>query len=174
MGRDHDAYADAIHHARQGYAGDQGIPEGGAMKDRKIGINRPRRRDRGRWFVIFAGAALFSAALLSVLRAQASDPAVVIRMIDTPPSFEPQNVSIRAGDTGEWKNAGSSVHHATDDHEMAISAADVASPNGAIAFDSGFMRPGETFTHKFTKPGIYKYVCVAHEASGMKGEIVVK
>lgn len=103
-----------------------------------------------------------------------STPVVVVKMLDVPPHFEPSTVTIKVGDTVEWDNVGQSVHHSTDDPQMAVERVDVASPAGTAAFDSGFMRPGETFTHTFTKPGIYKYVCAAHEADGMKGEIVVK
>ena len=104
----------------------------------------------------------------------AAPETVKIKMRDMPPSFDPKTVTIGVGTTVEWRNVGNSVHHATDDHEMAISGGDVASPGGAAIFDSGFLRPGETFTHTFTKVGVYKYVCLAHEASGMAGEVVVK
>jgi plastocyanin len=104
----------------------------------------------------------------------AAPQTVEVKMRDMPPSFDPKTVTISVGTTVEWRNVGNSVHHATDDHEMAISGGDVASPGGAAVFDSGFLRPGETFTHTFTKAGVYKYVCVAHEASGMAGEVVVK
>ncbi len=104
----------------------------------------------------------------------ADEPVVIVKMRDTPPSFDPSKVTINVGDTVRWENTGNSVHHATDDHAMAIKGDDVRIPPGADVFDSGFMRPGETFTHTFTTPGIYKYVCVAHEASGMIGEVVVK
>jgi plastocyanin len=99
---------------------------------------------------------------------------VVIKMQDMPPSFQPSSVTIKVGDTVEWENVGNSVHHATDDHDMAIKKDDVASPSGELVFDSGFLQPGGTFKHTFTTPGTYKYVCVVHEPSGMMGEIVVK
>jgi plastocyanin len=57
---------------------------------------------------------------------------------------------------------------------MAIKGEDVSAPPGAPVFDSGFLRPGESFSHQFTVPGVYKYVCAAHEASGMVGEIIVR
>ena len=131
-------------------------------------------RLRLRFFGWLALLAIPLIAPLSVRTTAAVPPTVVVKMLDMPPSFDPKIVTIAVGATVEWRNVGNSVHHATDDHEMAISGGDVASPNGAAVFDSGFMRPGETFTHTFTKPGVYKYVCVAHEASGMTGEIVVK
>ena len=104
----------------------------------------------------------------------AAQPAIIIKMLDTPPSFQPATVKIKVGDMVEWQNAGDSAHHATDDQQMAIKSDDVNRPDGAVAFDSGFLRPGETFTHTFNKPGVYKYVCAVHEGQGMIGEVVVK
>lgn len=33
---------------------------------------------------------------------------------------------------------------------------------------------GHTFEHSFDEPGVYRYVCVPHESSGMKGAIAVE
>ena len=129
-----------------------------------------------RWYVLGSISLSLAASLATVqwaiTNAIAAQP-IVIKMLDTPASFEPKTVTVSPGTTVEWQNVGNSVHHATDNPEMAINGADVASPDGA-PFDSGFMRPGEAFTHTFTKPGVYKYACVVHEASGMIGEVIVK
>jgi plastocyanin len=107
--------------------------------------------------------------------ADASAPAtVVIKMLDMPPSFAPAQVTIKAGDTVKWENVGNSVHHTTDDPAAAIKPGDVANPAGAKPFDSGFLPPGSSYTYTFTVPGTYKYVCAAHETSGMSGEVVVR
>ena len=119
-------------------------------------------------------AAVLIAAMPSTRTVAAGEPVVVVKMRDTPPSFDPRSVTIMVGDTVEWENAGNNVHHATDDSQMVIKGTDVRSPSGAATFDSGFMQPGETFTHTFTTPGVYKYVCAAHETSGMTGEVIVK
>jgi plastocyanin len=104
----------------------------------------------------------------------ANQPAAVIKMLDTSPSFQPSMVTIKVGDTVEWENVGSSVHHATNNHDIAIKGDEVSSPSRELVFDSGFLRPGDTFWHTFTSPGTYRYVCVVHEPSGMIGQIVVK
>ena len=131
-----------------------------------------------RMMLFFAAiASLASLALgdLASRTANASAPAtVVIKMLDMPPSFAPTQVTIKAGDTVKWENVGNSVHHATDDPAEAIKPGDVANPAGAKPFDSGFLPPGSSFTYTFTVPGTYKYVCAAHEMSGMSGEIVVR
>jgi plastocyanin len=91
-----------------------------------------------------------------------------------PPTFQPSQVTIKPGQTVEWQNVGNEVHHATSDPSLAIKSTEVTNPPGVEPFDSGFLRPGETFAHTFLKPGVYKYTCVVHEAKGMTGEVVVK
>ena len=61
-----------------------------------------------------------------------------------------------------------------DDEHKAVSRTDVQLPPKAKSFASGYLQPGQTYTHTFTVPGVYKYVCSLHETSGMKAEIVVK
>jgi plastocyanin len=106
--------------------------------------------------------------------ATASQPAVTIKMLDMPPAFAPATIAIRAGDTVQWVNVGNEVHHTTSDLSMAIKSSEVGNPAGAEPFDSGFMKPGESFTHTFKVAGIYRYACAVHETKGMIGEIVVK
>jgi plastocyanin len=112
---------------------------------------------------------------LALETANATGPTtVVVKMLDTPPSFDPAQITIHVGDSIKWENVGNSVHHTTDDPAAAIKADDVAKPPGAKPFDSGFILPGANFTQTFTVPGTYKYVCAAHETSGMSGEVVVR
>jgi plastocyanin len=104
---------------------------------------------------------------------RAEDPAVIVKMNDMPTAFEPKEVTIRVGETVEWKNVGNSVHHASSDPSMAMKPGDASTPPGAKAFDSGFLRPGDTYSFKFSEPGVYNYVCAPHETSGMTGKITV-
>jgi plastocyanin len=39
------------------------------------------------------------------------------------------------------------------------------------SFNTGFMLPGQSFTLKFTEPGVYNYVCALH--AGMQGTVIV-
>ena len=119
---------------------------------------------------------LLAAVMLAIKldTALAASPPIVIKMLDAPPSFQPIRTTIRAGDTVEWKNVGNEVHHATSDPSLAIKKNDVTNPPGAKSFDSGFIKPGESFSQKFSVPGIYRYTCVVHEAKGMTGELVVQ
>src|SRR5712692_4655922 len=107
---------------------------------------------------------------LVVVESLAAKPAIVINMLDMPPSFEPVRATIRAGETVEWKNVGNQLHHVTNDPSAALKKGDVTNPPGAKPFDSGFLKPGETFSQTFSVPGIYRYTCAVHEAKGMKGE----
>ena len=106
--------------------------------------------------------------------ASASTPPIVVKMIDMPASYEPARITIKVGETVEWKNVGNSVHHASSDPSTAVNPAEVSNPPGAKPFDSGFLQPGQSYTYTFTVPGTYKYICAPHETSGMLGEVVVK
>lgn len=121
--------------------------------------------------VVIAIAAFVGVRLTS---AAASTTPIVVKMIDTPATYQPAKLTIRVGETVEWKNLGNSVHHASSDPSAAVNPADVSSPPGAKPFDSGFLQPGQSFTYTFTVPGTYRYICAPHETSGMEGEVTVK
>jgi plastocyanin len=106
--------------------------------------------------------------------AAASTPPIVVKMIDMPATYEPALLTIKVGETVEWKNVGNSVHHASSDPSTAVNPTEVSNPPGAKPFDSGFLQPGQSFTYTFTVPGTYKYICAPHETSGMVGEVVVR
>jgi plastocyanin len=124
----------------------------------------------------FAYLCLLGAALLVIAAAKsmAARPAIVVEMLDAPPSFQPMRTTIKTGDTVEWKNVGGQLHHVTTDPSAALKKGDVTNPPGAKPFDSGFLRPGESFSETFSVPGIYRYTCAVHEAKGMNGEVVVE
>ena len=130
------------------------------------------RRTTRRSLIVLVISEICTIALLSKLAA-ATQADVVIKMLDMPPAFQPSLTTIKVGQSVEWENVGNEVHHATSDPSLAIKAKEVTNPRGAEPFDSGFLRPGETFTHIFTIPGEYKYACVVHEAKGMVGTIIV-
>lgn len=121
--------------------------------------------------VVLAIAAFVGVRLTS---ASASTPPIVVKMIDMPATYQPAKLTIKVGETVEWKNVGNSVHHASSDPSTAVNPAEVSNPPGAKPFDSGFLQPGQTFTYTFTVPGTYKYICAPHETSRMLGEVTVK
>jgi plastocyanin len=124
----------------------------------------------------FACLCVLVAGLMATAAAKSmvAKPAIVIEMLDAPPSFQPVRTTIKAGDTVEWKNVGAQLHHVTTDPSAALKKDDVTNPPGAKPFDSGFLKPGESFSETFSVPGVYRYTCAVHEAKGMKGELVVE
>lgn len=72
--------------------------------------------------------------------------------------FIPAQLSVPVGTTVEWRMRGTQEH-------------DVWAYDGS--FHSPTMGPGMRFSHTFTKPGTYKYLCLPHHGDGMYGEVVV-
>jgi copper-containing nitrite reductase len=89
-------------------------------------------------------------------------------------SFSPATVTINAGEQVVWKNTSSFYHNVVNDPARALRRVDVSSPTGTTPFASVMLQPGTNFYHVFDKPGIYHYVCVVHENSGMKGTVIVR
>ena len=112
-------------------------------------------------------------ALLFAPAAALAAPAVVVKMTDKPPMYQPMTVAIKVGQTVEWVNNAETLHSVTTDPDSAQKPGDVSSPPGAQPFDSGFMKPGMTFDYTFTVPGTYKYLCLPHEKDGMIGFVTV-
>jgi plastocyanin len=73
-------------------------------------------------------------------------------------SFQPASVSIHVGDTVSWTNnsTGGVPHSTTSD-----------SPG----WDSGFLNPGQSFSHAFPTAGSFAYHCAVHPS--MHGTVVV-
>jgi plastocyanin len=88
-------------------------------------------------------------------------------------AFSPQRVTIKAGETIEWKNTSSMTHTVTDDPSRARRAMDAQRPQGVQPFDSGRLAPGGTYTYTFKVPGIYRYFCEPHAIDGMVGQVIV-
>jgi LPXTG-motif cell wall-anchored protein len=81
-------------------------------------------------------------------------PAATVVMKDF--YFSPKTVTIDVGESVKWDNKGKAEegHTATGD-----------------SFDSGVLKPGESYTHKFSTVGTFDYICTLH--SSMKGTVVV-
>src|SRR5262245_19870265 len=88
-------------------------------------------------------------------------------------SYDPATLTIKVGDTVEWRNTSLITHSVTGDPNRAKTKGDAAVPAGAEAFDSGDIAAGQVYLHKFTTPGTYRYFCTHHESDGMVGTIVV-
>lgn len=81
------------------------------------------------------------------------EPKVVVSAIDN--RYNPQRVQVRVGEAVRWDFQGGAKH-------------DVVEPSGL--FVSDLVRTG-SFTHVFTKPGVYNYYCSIHPE--MRGTVEV-
>jgi plastocyanin len=72
-------------------------------------------------------------------------------------AFKPAGLSVNSGDTVKWtnKDAAPEGHDVTGD-----------------GLDSGLMKQGDTYSHTFTKPGTFSYICTIHPQ--MKGSVRVR
>ena len=102
-------------------------------------------------------------------------PGIYDQIVDmtTTLTFSPQAVTIKAGQVVLWRNQSLLGHTVTFDRTQAENPSNVVVPASAEAFSSGDIAPGETFAHKFTVAGTYRYVCLKHEGQSMTGAIIV-
>jgi tyrosinase len=94
---------------------------------------------------------LFEGALASVPRVGGA----TVNIVDY--AFEPATISVPVGMTVTWTNTG--------DRRHTVTAAD------GVSFDSGNLRPSETFQHQFTTIGTFDYYCAIHPS--MTGSVIV-
>lgn len=88
--------------------------------------------------------------------------------------FLPDTVRVPVDGVVEWRNTSDIVHTVTGDPERAMRAENVIMPAGAERYDSGDLAPGARFRHTFREAGVYRYVCVPHEAAAMVGVVIVE
>jgi FtsP/CotA-like multicopper oxidase with cupredoxin domain/plastocyanin len=85
-----------------------------------------------------------------------ADGAVEIAMVDD--RFAPPDLVVAAGTTVTWVNRGADWHS-------------VAAFDGRFA--SQKLAPGETFSVRLDRPGVYRYLCKHHGLQGMIGRVTV-
>jgi plastocyanin len=123
-------------------------------------------------------ACLASAALL-VAPAVATAATVEVKVVQSPQGdtyFDPAGIHIAPGDTVRWVQVSgfhsvTAYHPRNDQHELRIPAS--AEPWDSDILQAQYPKPGATFEHVFTVPGVYDYFCKPHEMAGMVGRIVV-
>lgn len=77
-------------------------------------------------------------------------------------SFQPQNLTINAGDTVKWTNLGG-LHTTTSGTNCTADG----------QWNSGVLSTGQSYTTTFNSAGIYPYFCTIHCSSGMIGSVIV-
>lgn len=102
-----------------------------------------------------AGFVACSAVWLASAGAAASDEGYVsVSMRDN--VFQPEAIRVPIGSQIEWHNDGANVHN-------------VVADDGSYA--SGNLEPGQEFTQRFDKPGVFKFTCTLHGIPGVGGMI---
>jgi plastocyanin/uncharacterized membrane protein len=104
---------------------------------------------------------------------QPSENAVVTIALTDDDTFQPATATVPAGTTVRWVNKSSDKHTVSNDPKSASDPKNVSTPANVATFNSGPIRPGGSFEHKFTTAGTYHYICEPHEEMGMKGTITV-
>lgn len=92
------------------------------------------------------------------LAAPATAGEVAVQAVDY--EFMPKTLKVAPGDSVTWTFAGESEHTATSVRGQAES------------FSSGLQETGGSYSHTFTKPGRYQYICLPHRFT-MKGTVQV-
>lgn len=118
--------------------------------------------------VAAAGAALLLAALAGCGGPARADVSVVSV---TDGAFSPATLTVPAGTEVRWVNDGARTHTVTT--EEGALGGEPAVPPDAGPFDSGPLRAGETFSHRFDVEGTYVYWCSFHRDEEMLGVVEV-
>lgn len=154
------------------------------MFDRLSAVAEARRRFTRRRSRVGIASAIVVLAALPLLASCAASPdpndgatagpdgGTVIEMTDDL-RFDPEELTIRVGETVTWRNTSSIDHTATDDPGKAEDPANAVLPEGAEPWDSGNMEPGAEWSYTFEVAGEYTYFCIPHETAGMVGRLNV-
>jgi plastocyanin len=141
-------------HSGHGPQEDQGTPEA-SPSAAATATTTPTVDPAATWTPV-PTATVGEAAQATATTAAGDSDVVWLAMEDD--RFNPKSLKIKAGQTVTWVNKGADWHS-------------VASFDGS--FESDQISPGQTFSHTFDTPGIYKFICKHHARQGMIGEIIV-
>ena len=94
--------------------------------------------------------------------------------------FDPESMTVRAGDPIEFHNDSSEAHSVTAYGDLLPRGAAYFATGGAESeerarddISAGLLQQGEKFELTLETPGTYRYFCLPHESDGMTGTIVV-
>ncbi|SRR5258708_27587165 len=108
--------------------------------------------------------------LAAVLVAMGAAPAVTMQedhaVQISDKTFQPDKLVIKVGERVTWKNADTTDHTVTD-----IGRPSKPGIQSRSEFDSGVLKPGQTWSYTFTKEGNFQYHCTIHPK--MIGVVVV-
>lgn len=130
-----------------------------------------------RRLILRAGGALLLTSMVRPQRSQADDP-VLIDLSGTPNGshvwFQPRGLLIERGQTVKWLNTDVGNVHTTTAYHPSNQGKPLRIPADATGWNSGYLLPGESYSHTFDEPGVYDYFCMPHEPAGMVGRIIVQ
>jgi plastocyanin len=118
----------------------------------------------GRWVLAVSVVAMTATACGGSARADAT----AVSIEDG--AFEDATLVVPAGTEVRWTNHGSQRHTVTGGPVVEGAPIEATDP----AWDSGPLRPGETFSHRFTQEGLYFYWCSYHREEQMLGTVRVE
>lgn len=78
--------------------------------------------------------------------------------------FEPETITVKAGDTVKWVNNKLGPHNAVFD----------GSAGEKLSHKDLLFAPGESYKSTFSEPGTYTYYCEPHRGAGMVGKVIVE
>lgn len=162
-----------------------------AAEKSRAGVVNRRILLRGGIWLAFAGG---MAAYTMTARAVPSTPAATpvgspVSPVSSPVAgvtvkmtaqlrFDPPQVTIKAREAVTWVNDSPLPHTATGDpNQNPVNKTYpeyIQLPQNAAPWGSDLMGQGERYTHVFTVEGEYKYICIPHVLSGMRGTIRVE
>lgn len=83
--------------------------------------------------------------------------------------FDPEELTIKSGDTVKWVNNKLAPHNAVFDSSKLDDAVATKLSHKQLVFS-----PGESYQSTFDEPGVYPYYCEPHRGAGMVGTITVE
>src|SRR5215469_16666780 len=92
-----------------------------------------------------------------------ANPQVDISKLGPRQWYLPREITARVNDTVTWTNNDTEAHTVISGIGAGIESLmnnKKGTPNGL--FDSGLFRPGQSWTHTFTRPGTFTYFCTIH------------
>jgi streptogramin lyase/plastocyanin len=107
------------------------------------------QRPRTRWTLLLA---------LLLFAATAKAETHIVKLTDQPPYVHPLVLEAKVGDTVMWQNTGPELVHTVIDEGLLLFSDDI--------------EIGSDWTHEFTKPGVFPYLCFRHNF--MRGTVVVR
>jgi plastocyanin len=78
-------------------------------------------------------------------------------------AYDPNPVTVGVGENVTWVNDDPDPH--------TVTSGSFATPEAGQEFDSGYMGPNRSFTHRFDTAGEYEYFCIIHP--NMVGTVIV-